>query len=149
MDNRHWQYYNPNPYYHPHHHPHHHPHMNPHHRPVCCQPRAEYQEHVLLIYLFFLFWFCVLLGYFYKCSEDLYQLPLKSAGFLLVFFFLSKTMGVNYFWSNLVFVFYQVAYLWTKHATVIWIWKKVYEFYILFIPVLDPGVLCQRHYLPV
>lgn len=33
MDNRHWQYYNPNPYYHPHHHPHHHPHMNPHHRP--------------------------------------------------------------------------------------------------------------------
>ncbi|XP_048732248.1 fos-related antigen 1-like isoform X2 [Ostrea edulis] len=31
MDNRHWQYYNPNPYYHPHHN--HHPHMNPHHRP--------------------------------------------------------------------------------------------------------------------
>lgn len=86
MDNRHWQYYNPNPYYHSHHHPHHHPHMNPHHRPVCCQTRAKYQEHFVFIYLFD---FVIFFGYFYMCSEDLYQLSLNNRWIFTFFLFSS------------------------------------------------------------
>lgn len=72
------------------------------------------------------------------CSEDLYQLSLNNRWIFTFFLFSSPKP-----WELIIFGVILCTFVNDACNCHLDLKKKfTYEFYILFLPVLDPGVLC-------